>query len=444
MSAHGVYDRDDLDFMPDVHAATRHRGRRFAYILTLLSIAFFGVMGVWSHYALLEEVTRGEGTIVPSSRIQVIQNLEGGILSEILVHEGDIVEAGSVLVRIVNTVATASLQDARSQYLTLQATEARLVAELEEHDEIEFPPAVIEEAPIVVADQQRLFSARRRQLEAQINVLESQASQRKQEVAEMNSRRQQLEQSLRLARDELAIMAPLVQKGVMPRIDLIRIERQVADLEGEIRTIRTAIPRLQSAQQEAGQRITEMKLTAQTDASNELNKARAELKSISQSLFAGQDRVTRTAVVSPVRGTVKDMKINTVGGVIQPGEDIMEIVPLDDSLIVEARVRPADIAYLRPDQKAIIKVSAYDFSIYGGLSAQLERISADTIKDEEGESFYHVYLRTEENSLFHRGETLPIIPGMTVTAEILTGEKSVLDYLLKPILKAKDSALRER
>jgi adhesin transport system membrane fusion protein len=444
MSAHGVYDRDDLDFMPDVHAATRHRGRRFAYILTLLSIAFFGVMGVWSHYALLEEVTRGEGTIVPSSRIQVIQNLEGGILSEILVHEGDIVEPGDVLVRIVNTVATASLRDARSQYLTLQATEARLVAELEEHDEIEFPPAVIEEAPVVVADQQRLFSARKRQLEAQINVLESQASQRKQEVAEMNSRRQQLEQSLSLARDELAIMAPLVQKGVMPRIDLIRIERQVADLEGEIRTIRTAIPRLQSAQQEAGQRITEMKLTAQTDASNELNKARAELKSISQSLFAGQDRVTRTAVVSPVRGTVKDMKINTVGGVIQPGEDIMEIVPLDDSLIVEARVRPADIAYLRPDQKAIIKVSAYDFSIYGGLNAKLERISADTIKDEEGESFYHVYLRTEENSLFHRGETLPIIPGMTVTAEILTGEKSVLDYLLKPILKAKDSALRER
>lgn len=444
MSAHGVYDRDDLDFMPDVHAATRHRGRRFAYILTVLSIAFFGVMGVWAHYAVLDEVTRGEGTIVPSSRTQVIQNLEGGILAEILVHEGDIVEAGDVLVRVQNTVAQASLQDARSQYLTLQATEARLMAELEGDDKIEFPAAVTEEAPIVAADQQRLFDARRRQLEAQINVLESQARQRKQEVAEMNSRRQQLEQSLALARDELAITAPLVQKGVMPRIDLIRIERQVADLEGEIRTIRTAIPRLQAAEQEAAQRITEMQLTTRTEASNELNKTRAELKSISQSLFAGQDRVTRTAVVSPVRGTVKDLKINTVGGVIQPGEDIMEIVPLDDTLIVEARIRPADIAYLRPDQKAIIKISAYDFSIYGGLSAKLERISADTIRDEEGESFYHVYLRTEENALHHRGETLPIIPGMTVTAEILTGQKSVLDYLLKPILKAKDSALRER
>ncbi len=444
MSAHGVYDRDDLDFMPDVHAATRQRGRRFAYILTVLSVTFFGVMGVWANYAVLDEVTRGEGTIIPSSRTQVIQNLEGGILAEILVHEGDIVETGDVLVRIENTLAQANLEDARSQYLTLLATEARLLAEIEAKDEVAFPPAVLDEAPTVAADQQRLFNARKRQLNAQVSVLKSQATQRKQEVAEMASRRRQLEQSLSLARDEMAITAPLVQKGVMPRIELIRIERQVADLEGEIRTIRTAIPRLQSAQEEANQRIEEMQLTVQTEASDELNSTRAELKSISQSLFAGQDRVTRTAVVSPVRGTVKDMKINTVGGVIQPGQDIMEIVPLDDSLIVEARVRPADIAYLRPNQKAVIKVSAYDFSIYGGLTAKLVRISADTIKDEQGESFYHVYLRTEENSLRHRGETLPIIPGMTVTAEILTGEKSVLDYLLKPILKAKDSALRER
>lgn len=444
MSSQGVFDRDDLDFMPDVHAATRHRGRRFAYILTILSVVFFAVMGVWAHYAVLDEVTRGEGTIVPSSRTQVIQNLEGGILAEILVHEGDIVAAGDVLVRIENTMAQANLEDARSQYLSLLATEARLLAELEDEEEVNFPEAVLNEAPTVAADQKRLFNARQRQLEAQITVLESQARQRKQEVAEMASRQQQLEQSLSLARDELAITAPLVQKGVMARIELIRIERQVADLEGEIRTIRAAIPRLQSAQQEANQRIEEMRLTSQTEASDELNKTRAELKSISQSLFAGQDRVTRKAVTSPVRGTVKDMKINTVGGVIQPGEDIMEIVPLDDSLIVEARIRPADIAYLRPDQKAVIKISAYDFSIFGGLTAKLERISADTIRDEEGESYYHVYLRTESNALQHRGETLPIIPGMTVTAEILTGEKSVLDYILKPILKAKDTALRER
>lgn len=444
MSTQGVFDRDDLDFMPEVHAAVRHRGRRFAYVLTIISIVFFGVMGVWAHYAVLDEVTRGEGSIIPSSKTQVIQNLEGGILSEILVREGDIVEAGDIVAKIENTIATANLQDARSQYLSLQATEARLIAELDEQESVEFPEAVLEEAPIVAADQQRLFNARKRQLQAQVSVLESQARQRKQEVAEMASRRRTLEQSLQLARQEQAITAPLVQKGVMPRIDLIRIDRQVGDLEGEIRTIRTAIPRLQAAQKEAEQRIEEMILTIRTEASDELNRARAELKSISQSLFAGQDRVTRTAVRSRVRGTVKNLKRTTVGGVIQPGEDIMEIVPLDDTLLVEAQVRPADIAFLRPGQEAIIKVSAYDFSIYGGLTASLERISADTIKDEQGESFYRVYLRTEESALARNGEVLPIIPGMTVTAEILTGEKSVLDYLMKPILKAQGSALRER
>lgn len=444
MSSHGVFDRDDLDFMPAVQAATRHRGRRFAYILTVISVLFFAVMGTWANYAVLDEVTRGEGSIIPSSKTQVIQNLEGGILSEILVREGDIVEAGDIVARIENTIATANLQDARSQYLSLQATEARLIAELEQKETIDFPKAVTEEAPIVAADQQRLFNARRRQLQAQVSVLESQASQRKQEVAELASRQRTLESSLRLARQEQAITAPLVKKGVMPRIDLIRIDRQVGDLEGEIRTLRTAIPRLQSAQKEAEQRIQEMILTIRTESSDDLNRARAELKSISQSLFAGQDRVTRTSVRSRVRGTVKNLKRTTVGGVIQPGEDIMEIVPLDDTLLVEAQVRPADIAFLRPGQKAIIKVSAYDFSIFGGLNASLERISAGTIKDEQGESFYRVYLRTQESALVRNGEELPIIPGMTVTAEILTGEKSVLDYLLKPILKAKGTALRER
>ena len=444
MSTHGVFDRDDLDFMPEVHAAVRHRGRRFAYILTVVSVIFFAVMGTWANYAILDEVTRGEGSIIPSSKTQVIQNLEGGILSEILVREGDIVEAGEVVARIENTVAKANYEDAQSQFLNLKAAEARLMAELEDKESIEFPEIITKDAPVVAADEQRLFRARKRQIAAQVSVLQSQANQRKQEVAEMASRRRTLERSLALARQEQAITAPLVQKGVMPRIDLIRIDRQVADLEGEIRTIRTAIPRLQAAQLEAEQRIQEMILTTRTEASDELSRVRAEIKSITQSVFAGQDRVTRTAVRSRVRGTVKNLKRTTVGGVIQPGEDIMEIVPLDDTLLVEAEVRPADIAFLRPGQNAIIKVSAYDFSVYGGLTASLERISADTIKDEQGESFYRVYLRTEESALTRNGETLPIIPGMTVTAEILTGEKSVLDYLMKPILKAQSSALRER
>jgi adhesin transport system membrane fusion protein len=230
----------------------------------------------------------------------------------------------------------------------------------------------------------------------------------------------------------------------LPRLDLIRIERQVTDLEGEIRTIDATIPRLKTALAEADNRIEELVISTRAQMSDELNDVRGTIHSLSETLFASGDRVTRTEVRSPVYGTVKQIKFNTLGGVIQPGADILEIVPLDDTLLIEARVRPADIAFLRPGQKAIIKVSAYDFSIYGGLAATLEQISADTIKDERGDSFYRVYLRTAESSLSRHGEALPIIPGMTATAEILTGEKTVLDYLLKPLLKARDRALSER
>jgi adhesin transport system membrane fusion protein len=435
--------QEDLHFMPDVHAAVRRRGHGFAYILTLMTLAFLVVFGAWASYAVLDEVTRGEGRVIPSSKTQIIQNLEGGILAEILVREGDIVNKGDILVRIENTAAQATFRDAQTRFYALQAAVERLEAE-QEGREMALSETILKEAPSAAADQKSLFEARRRQLKAQTNVLEAQAKQRKQEIAEMRSRRKQLERSLQLAREELSITQPLVRNGVLPRIDLIRIERQVADLEGEIGTIRLSIPRLQSAAKEAEQRVQEVVLSAKADVSNELNEARAELNSITETLLAGEDRVTRTEVRSRVRGTVKEIKQNTVGGVIRPGEDIIEIVPLDDSLLVEAQIRPADIAFLRPGQEAMIKIAAYDFSIYGGLEAKVEHISADTIKDEQGENFYRVYLRTAENTLVHQGNELPIIPGMTATVEILTGKKTVLDYILKPILKARDRALRER
>ena len=443
MSTAGVHNADDIEFMPDVHAAVRRRGRRFAYLLTLMTFVFFIVFGIWAHYAVLDEVTRGDGTVIPSSRTQVIQNLEGGILADIVIREGDIVNQGDILVRIDNTAAQATFRDVQSQYYTLLATVARIEALLEER-EIVFPQVVVDEAPDAARDQQSLYDALKRQVDAQISVLESQAKQRKQELTESRSRLQQLESSLRIARDELGITQPLVQKGVLPRIDLLRIERQVVDIEGELSTIRASIPRLQTAISEADQRIDELVLSTRAELRDEVNRARTELKSVSETVFAGQDRVTRTEVRSPVRGTIKAIHHNTVGGVIRPGEDILEIVPLDDSLLIEARIRPADIAFLSPGQNAVIKITAYDFSIYGGLQASLEQISADTIRDEEGESFYRVYLRTAETELERHGKVLPIIPGMTASVEILTGKKSVLDYLLKPILKARDRALRER
>lgn len=444
MANPGFLDRDDLEFVPDVAAAARRRGHRFAYLLSMMALLFLVVFIAWASFASLDEVTRGDATIVPSSKTQVIQNLEGGILAEILVREGDIVEAGDVLVRIDNTSAQANFRDARSQYLALTAKIARLRAELEGGKEIAFPEEVLAELPEAAQDESALFSARQKQFEAQRSVLKSQSSQRRGEVQEARSRRTQLNRNLELAREEEAITQPLVAKRLMPKVDLLRVQREIADLEGQLSTIRSTIPRLQGAVTEADQRVAEFELTTKAEVSNELNVTRAEQKSAQELLFAGEDRVTRTEVRSQVRGTIKELKRNTVGGVIRPGEDILEIVPLDDSLLVEARIRPADIAFLRPGQQATIKITAYDFSIYGGLSGELERISADTIKDEEGESFYRVYLRTEHNTLTHQDTELPIIPGMTTQVEILTGEKTVLDYLLKPILKAKERALKER
>ena len=438
------YQDDDLNYMPDVHRAALRRGRRFAYVLTFMTFISAGTLGVWAHYAVLDEVTRGEGKVIPSSKTQVIQNLEGGILSELLVREGEIVEPDTVLIRIDNTAAESNRRELEGRYYSLRAAVARLEAAIEGRDDVKFPDDVMAEAPDKAADQRRLFNARKAQLDVQVSVLEADKNQRQQEINELVSRRNTLQQSLRLAREELNITRPLVTKGVMPRLDLIRIERQVSDLEGEIKTISSSIPRAQAAFKGAERRVEELVLSMRVEMSDELNQTRTELNSVSETLFASTDRVTRTEVRSPVRGTVKELKFNTIGGVIPPGADIIEIVPLDDSLLIEAQVRPADIAFLRPGQDAIIKISAYDFSIYGGLKANLEQISADTIKDENGDSFYRVYLRTEKNSLERHGEKLPIIPGMTATAEILTGEKTVLEYLLKPILKARDRALRER
>ena len=272
----------------------------------------------------------------------------------------------------------------------------------------------------------------------------AQADQRRQEIAELRSRRKQSEKTLAITREEHRITEPLVAEGVMSKITLLRLDREISTFEGELEAARLGIPRAHKALEEARERIRAVRIAFTAEATESLNLQRAELEPLAETMSAGADRVTRTEVRSPVRGTVKDIKLSTIGGVIRPGQDIMEIVPLDDTLLIEARVRPADIAFLRPDQPAAVKITAYDYSIYGSLKSRVERISADTIEDERGDRFYRVRLRTETNSFMRNGVRLPIIPGMTATVEIMTGEKSVLDYLLKPILKAKERALRER
>lgn len=433
----------ELDFLPELQATMRRASRRFVNALTLSIVAFVIFFVVWAQQAVLDEVTRGDGSVIPSSRVQVIQHLEGGILSELLVSNGDIVAKDAPLLRITNAVAQSDLQESRAQQLSLKAAMARLEAEVEDRQPV-FPPEVMREAPQAVETELALFRARRTQLDSQVAVIREQESQRQQEIVELKSRIQTTQRTLGLARDERAITEPLVAQGVAARVDLVRLQRQISELEGQLENARLAVPRAEAALAEAQRRAQERQAIFKTETRNDLNQRRMQLSAIEAKLGAEQDRVTRTEVRSPVRGTVKEIKINTIGGVIRPGQDLIEIVPLEDSLVVEARIRPADIAFLRPGQEATLKITAYDFSIYGGLKAKLEQISADTIKDDKGDSFFRVQLRTNRNFLGSPASPLPIIPGMTASVEILTGQKTVLDYLVKPLLKARDRALRER
>ncbi len=434
----------DSDFASDVTAAEMQGPNPKSLLLLMGVLTFFVAAYFWADNAVLDEVTRGDGTVIPSSQIQVIQNLEGGILKELLVREGEIVEKGQILLRIDDTGFAARFGEIESNYLNLMGKVARLTAEAQGQG-ITFPPELIAEAPQISIREQNLFTARSAELQSQIAILRQQSQQRSQEIAEIKGRLSQLRSSLDLVEEELAITEPLAKKGIVPKVQLLQLKRELNELRGQYSASNLALPRARGAVKEANQRIEEKILNFRSLASQELSSTRAEFAAVRQSILAAKDRVTRTDVRSPLKGEVKELKIQTVGGVVRPGQDIIEIVPIEDNLLVEARIRPADIAFLHPGQKATVKITAYDFSIYGGLPATLERISPDTIIDEQtGETFYKIIVRTKESSLKRGNEIYPIKPGMIASVDTLTGHKSVLDYILKPILKTKDTALRER
>lgn len=434
---------DDTDFMSEVSAATMETAHISGHTLLLITALFFICAGWWASVTELDEVTRGQGKVVPSSKIQVIQNLEGGILSEVLISEGDLVNKGDVLLRIDDTRFSSSLRETKLKYWELLARTARLEAEAE-NKELTLPDEIIEERPDLAENEKALYRTRQLELQSNIDVLEQQGRQREQELLEARAKLNKLRTSYGLSNQELKMSEPLVAVGVISEVEILRLKRSVNDLSAELEATRLAIPRIQSTLTEVQQKIEDAKLRFRSEAASQLSEVRAELGRTKVSTMSEKDRVTRTLVRSPVKGTIKQLKINTVGGVIQPGMDLVEIVPIEDNLLIEVQIRPSDIAFLRPGLEAMVKFTAYDFSIYGGLSAKLERISADTITDEEDESFYLIYLRTDKSYIDSSKGRLEIIPGMTTTVDILTGKKTVLDYLLKPIIKAKNEAMRER
>ncbi len=371
--------------------------------LFYLIVIFFIVALLWGALAMLDEVTVGLGKIVPSSQIQIIQNLEGGILTELSVHEGEVVKKDQVLVRLSDTKSTANYKEGRKRYLAFLASNARLFAQSNGHDKVAFPPEVLDEASDSVKIETKLFQSQMKSFDESISYLSK---------------------SYRLGNEELQKTKPLLAKGAASEVEIIRLERQVNDLKGQ---------------------IEDKKNKFKADAQSEHNKNQLEIQGLEQSNIYSADQLTRTTIKSPVNGAVKKLHVVTLGGVIQPGMTIMEIVPIEDNLLIEARVKPNDIAFLKIGQEATVKVSAYDFSTYGGIKGILEQISADTMIDEKsGESYFLIKVRTDKNYIVRDEKHLPIIPGMTAEVDVLTGRKSVLGYLMKPLLKTKQNALRER
>ncbi|MFK5969852.1 MAG: HlyD family type I secretion periplasmic adaptor subunit [Candidatus Marithrix sp.] len=412
-----------------------------SHAILWITVIFTITAITWANYAMLDEVTRGLGKIIPSQQIQVIQNLEGGIVAEILVKEGEVVEQGQVLLRIDDTRFAVSVRENQVTSVTMKAKIVRLTAESKGKL---FKLSRKLSKQEVYINEQDLAKLRQQKLQANIDILIQQKNQKQYEIKELKAKQQQLQHSYDLAQQELNIVKPLVKKGIISEVDLLRLQREISDLKVKFDGIKLRIPRTKAEIVEADHKITEIKVTFRTNALTELNDIKAELLFISESKLTLEDRVTRTAVRSPVKGAVKQIKINTIGGIVQPGMDLMEIVPLEDYLLIEAQIRPSDIAFLHPGQTAMIKFTAYDFSIFGGLQATLQHISADSIANKQEEAFFLIRLRTTKNYLGTEIKPLPIIAGMTVEVNILTGKKSLLSYLLKPIKKAQQQALQER
>lgn len=434
---------EDIDLTTDIRtsilAQSPRGGRAIIWVIFVLFLMFM----VWAYYSNIEQVTRGDGKVVPSTQIQIVQNLEGGILSEIMVDVGELVKKDQLLLRIDETRFSSSFKQNRVKYLSYKARAARLLSEAN-GTSFEVPKEVMDEKPEIGIREQELFESRNREFQSNMGILQEQISQREHEYKELTTKLEELARTYALLQKELELTRPLVAQGAVSEVEVLHLERQASQMQGEIATIRQTIPKAQSRLQESQLALRENELVFFNKAKSELNEILAELDEVSASAIALEDRLRRTNVRSPVTGTINRLLVNTVGGVIQPGMDLVEIVPLEDTLVVETKIKPADIAFLRPNQEAKVKFTAYDFTIYGGLNAKLEHISADSITDEKGNSFYLVRLRTDKNYLGPESDPLPIIPGMVASVDILTGKKTILAYLLKPVLRAKYMALREQ
>ena len=437
------YSKKDVEFMNSLSGAllasnaTRLNG--ILYVISLVIIVF----AVWAHFAELDERTRGIGRTIPSRQIQVVQNLEGGIVKEIHVFEGQFVKKDEILVTIDDTGVGSSFSESASKISELLAKSVRLKVEA---GFVESMGGFDGDSKIVslMDNEKRLFQSQLRQFENQKSVLNQQLRQRKIELADAREDLLSFRASKKMINREITLSKPLRDKNLISELEFLQLDQKALEKNQEIDRTKKKIEKLGLQIIEAEQKIKELEESRRVDAMEELNAVVAEMDRLNFMQVAIQDRVTRTNVRSPVDGIVKQLLINTIGGVLKPGMDILEIVPADKSVIVETKIKPSDIAFIFPGQKAVLKFTAYDYAIYGGLEGEVTHISADTITDDQGEEFYLVRIKSKDNYLGSEDDKKHIIIGMTAQVDIITGKKTVMQYIMKPILRAKNNALRER
>lgn len=433
-------ERPPMDFVRDAdHFMIQQDPIRARLLLRIAAVSVLLLL-IWSALTDVDEITRGEGKVVPSQQLQILQSLDGGIVSAISVHEGQVVEEGAPLLQIDSTRFQSSVSENRAQYIALVVKAERLKA-LTEGRPFRTPPETAPEDAQLIEQERRYYETASYELQAQVSIARQQMMQREQELTEARAKREQAVQGHDLSARELAMTKPLISSGAVSEVELLRLERDVSRYSGERDMAAAQISRAQAGIAEARRKIDEVELTFRNELRKELSETMGKLNTLSAGSVGLADKVKHSTIRAPLKGVVKRLLANTVGGVVQPGKDVVELVPSEDALLLETKVLPKDIAFIRPKQSALVKFTAYDYSIYGGLDARVESIGADSITDDKGNTYFLVKVRTLRPRL---GAGLPIIPGMMAEVDIVTGKKSILTYLLKPVLRAKQVALSER
>jgi membrane fusion protein, adhesin transport system len=427
----------DYEYIHSLSAAVlTHNPRRLRMVLYFW-IAAIALFVIWAALAKVDEIARGDGQVVASGQNKMIQHLEGGIVEEILIEEGASVKANQPLLKVKNEKSFSSLESNQLNVDALRAKAMRLKAE-------GTGGSFGGGSSTYLANEHTLFITNRQNLNARIAGLREKLSQNRQELSEAKSRRSHLKHSLEMINEEVRMTGPMVDKGVRSKVDFLKLQREANEAEDAYQSTVLSIPRLESVISETQRSIEEANYLFRSDAQRQYNETLAQLNSLQADATALNDQVDRTVVRSPMEGIVQKLYVHTKGGVVKPGDNLVEIVPKGAKLLVEVKLKPSDIAFIYPAQRAVVKFSAYDFAIYGALEGKVVHISADATKNEKDETFYTVRIETDKSYMEHGGKRLQIIPGMTVSADIVTGEKSVLDYILKPIVKTKQHMFTER